>query len=723
MRKSVKQFASAPRKRKKRLSCSFDNSKSFGAELETFDTLLIAVEKYIKDEPLTVLALCDRFIDRNPANAEAYKIKGDILMRLQKAVSAVSCYVKAISIRADFVDAYVSLAKCLIFIGKDQDAIKYMRHACHLSGDTPSVSLILGEMYREIGLTSEAKKVFLKILSNDATVLAAHLALGDIFKLEGSYNEALAVYQTALRHYPDSALLHFQTATTYNKLGALENAIKFYRRCIELGQEGAAPHYELGVAYTIREEFARAQKCFEVAIELEPDNDQILASYCFNNAMLCDWSEADMLSRIQSRRQHERHLIDPFTALVLFDDVALRRKCAEDYVKVMFGHISERKFVAKPAISAQRLRVGYFSGDLRRHPVSLLMARTLEEHDRSRFEIFGYGLRKPSEDDIGDRVVRSFCEFFDISKWSNSDVYRHLEEAELDVAVDLSGHTLGGRMAIFARRVAPVQINYLGFPGTSGGKFIDYIVADRNLIPKSSEGFFSEKIIFLPDQYQAQDVLDAYRLPDVSRLELGLPASGFVFCAFNNSYKITQREFDIWIRLVESVEGSVLWLYEKNMYVAENLRKEAALRGLDPSRIIFLKKMSYEKYLSALKHANLFLDTFNYNAGATASDALRVGLPVLTMRGNGYTARMASSLLLAVGLPDLITDDESSYEAVALKLALDQAFYVSIREKLERHRLTMPLFDTERFTRNLERAYMSAFERFSNGGRPDHIYV
>jgi protein O-GlcNAc transferase len=306
---------------------------------------------------------------------------------------------------------------------------------------------------------------------------------------------------------------------------------------------------------------------------------------------------------------------------------------------------------------------------------------------------------------------------------NDRDVALLARQDKIDIAVDLTGYTTNSRSGIFACRAAPIQINYLGYPGTMGADFIDYIIADQNLIPTESQHFYSEKPIYMPNSYMVTDNTRPVSSIPITRLEAGLPEDGFVFCCFNNNYKISPAEFDIWMRLLTRVKGSVLWLRKSNNWSEDNFSKEAQNRGVDPSRLIFAGRKPMDEHLARHRLADLFLDTFAFNAHTTATEALWVGLPVVTKLGQGFAARVAGSLLTAIGLPELITETEQEYEALILDLATNPERLASLKEKLAANRLSKPLFNSELFTKHLEDGYQQAYHRYFEGLEPDTITV
>ena len=320
-------------------------------------------------------------------------------------------------------------------------------------------------------------------------------------------------------------------------------------------------------------------------------------------------------------------------------------------------------------------------------------------------------------------MKRAFETFIDGSNMVDQKIAQLIREQEIDIAVDLNGFTYGSRTDIFAARPAPIQINYLGYPGTMGASYIDYIIADQIVVPNHQQEFYSEKIVYMPNSFQANDRYRSISEKKFTRAELGLPPDGIVFCCFNSSYKISPDVFEIWIRILNQVSDSVLWLVANDKAVEDNLRREAAARNVKGERLIFAPRLPYPEHLARLSSADLFLDTAPFNAGTTASDALWAGLPVLTRIGDGFAGRMAASLLAAIDLPELITSSPQAYEALAIELATNPAKLRAIKLRLSENRLTRPLFNTQLFTSHIEAAYTAMYERYQTGLPPDHIYL
>jgi protein O-GlcNAc transferase len=377
----------------------------------------------------------------------------------------------------------------------------------------------------------------------------------------------------------------------------------------------------------------------------------------------------------------------------------------------------------RPPRPGERIRLGYFSANFHIHPVAHLIAGLIEHHDRQRFEVIGYGFDEDDRSAMRRRLVGAFDRFVDIAEMPDRDAAQLIHDDAIDILVDLHGWTPDCRAKILAYRPAPIQVNYLGYPGTSGADFIDYIIVDRVVVPPDQRRYFSEQLVYLPDCYQCNDDRREIAERTPSRSECGLPETGFVFCCFNNNYKITPTFFDVWMRLLRAVPESVLWLYEANGLIRGNLRREAGARGVAQARLVFAERQPQAEHLARHRLADLFLDTLPYNAHTTASDALWAGLPVLTCAGDTFAGRVAGSLLKAVGLDELVTTSLVEYEAVALRLTRDAAELASLRERLARNRRTYPLFDTARYTRHLEAAYRKMYEIGAEGQPPTAFSV
>jgi predicted O-linked N-acetylglucosamine transferase (SPINDLY family) len=432
----------------------------------------------------------------------------------------------------------------------------------------------------------------------------------------------------------------------------------------------------------------------------------------------CDWSAyAQLAPRIIEAVGAGRRGDQPFNFLALCDSAAVQRRCAETFARDKTAAIQRGPWETGP-FRHERIRVAYVSADLRSHPVASLMAGVFERHDRRRFETLGVALRAPDGSELGERVRLAFDDFVDATGISDSEVAALMRSRQIDIAVDLTGYTSGMRPAIFAQRAAPAQVNFLGFPGTLGAAHMDYILADPFVIPRDSRQHYTEQVAYLPHCFQANDDRKTRSEVTADRAVAGLPADAVVLCCFNANYKLTPQVFDVWMRILRGSPAAVLWLVADNAAAEECLRRRAAAHGIASERLIFAPRLPYAQHLSRLRLADLFLDTLPFNAGATASDALWAGVPVLTCVGDAFAARMAGSLLTAVGLVELITYSPAEYERAALELVSTPTRLGELRGRLAGNRATHPLFDTARYTRDLEAAYINMWERAERGEPP-----
>jgi len=458
-------------------------------------------------------------------------------------------------------------------------------------------------------------------------------------------------------------------------------------------------------------------------MQLNPDLQYLQSELMDARMHICDWSSFDKDQEYLLKTVADKQIvISPFASLWLSSDPAIQKQAGENLIKEDFPPRTDLGPI--PAVvMREKIRIGYFSADFREHPVSQLIAEVFELHDKERFETFAFSFGPDIQDEMRARVTCTFDEFIDVRMMSDKDVARLSREKGIDIAVDLTGFSTHSRTAIFCYRAAPVQVNYLGYPGTMSAPYMDYIIGDATVIPEEDASHYSEVVVYLPYCYQPNDNKRQISERAFPRDTLGLPEDGFVFCCFNNSYKITPQVFTVWMQLLQNVDGSVLWLMGGNQALEQNLCEEAARYGIDGTRLVFAERFPIEEHLARHRAADLFLDTLPYNAHTTASDALWAGLPVLTQADASFASRVAASLLRAMELPELITNSREQYEALALELALDSDRLSLIKNKLQKNRLTTPLFDTKSYTRYLEEAYIAIYERNCHGLPPHQIHI
>ena len=535
------------------------------------------------------------------------------------------------------------------------------------------------------------------------------------------WTEALASHDKALTLRPDFVQAHINRGNVLQRLERLEEAIASYDHAIALTPDDATAHANRGIALLAAKRFAEAAASHERALALRPGYDFLAGDVLAARMAICDWHDLDArVAEVSAAAGRGEKATSPFALLAFSGSTAAQLTAARVW--------TAEKAAAEPmplrrAAGGERIALGYFSADFHDHAVSRLIVELFERHDRDRFSLTAFSFGPDSDDPMRHRLRVAFDRFVDVRDKNEADIAALARDMGIDIAIDLSGFTANGRPLIFAHRAAPVQVNYLGYPGTMGAGFMDYIVADRTIIPDAARADYTEKIAALPFCYQANDSTRDIPANVPSRPGLGLPENAFVFCCFNNNYKITPAVFDIWMRLARRIEGAVFWLLADNPAAAENLRREAAARGVAPDRLVFAPRTDLASHLARHRRADLFLDTLPYNAHTTASDALWTGLPLVTQIGTSFAGRVAASLLRAIGLPELIAETPEDYEAIAFDLATNRDRLSAVKARLAANRLTAPLFDTRRFARHLESAYVTMHERSLAGLPPDHIVV
>jgi predicted O-linked N-acetylglucosamine transferase (SPINDLY family) len=549
----------------------------------------------------------------------------------------------------------------------------------------------------------------------------AHNNLGNALRALAQPEAAIASYERAIALAPDHADAYFNRGAILAELTQYEAAIASYGQAIARQPGHVSAYNNRGLALINLKRYQDAIADFDRALALSPKIKDLYGARLFARMQLCDWDgiEADLAGlRIRIER-HERASV-PFSVLALLGSAALQRTATERWTQDCYPINSALPAIAKHS-PHPRIRIGYFSADFREHATLHLMAGLFEEHDRSRFELSVFSFGSPSQDPIRKRLEAACEHFLDVRQHSDQQIALLARERQIDIAIDLKGFTQEHRAGVFALRAAPLQVSYLGYPGTMGAPYMDYLIADHTLIPAGSELHYAEKIIFLPNSYQINDARRSIAEHTFTRAQLGLPPAGLVFCCFNNSYKIAPSTFDSWMRILKRTEPSVLWLLEDNPAATANLRREALRRGVDAQRLVFAPRVPLSEHLARHRFADLFLDTLPYNAHTSASDALWAGVPVLTCVGEAFASRVAASLLHAMDLPELITLTPEDYEKLAVALGNDPQHLADIRQKLSEQRLTAALFNTRLSTRHLETAYSRIYERYQADLPAEHI--
>ena len=543
----------------------------------------------------------------------------------------------------------------------------------------------------------------------------SYFNLGIALQDKGDSRAALKSYRIATKINPNYLEAHYNIGSVLHEMGDLNAAIESYKTSLKIDPNYSRAYNNLGNALKDKEQFLDALHHYNLALNLDPDLFEAKCERLYIKREICDWSEFDQLEAELKDLGITTPAVKPFA--FLFQEDHPERQLIRASNCISKNHNEEPiPLPARPKSKSNKIRIGYFSADFQEHPVANQIAQVLALHNKEKFEVYAYSFRQ-SDDSIRKKIVHAVDHFKDVSDMSDRDVALLARKDKIDIAIDLMGYTKGSRTNIFAFRAAPVQILFL-YESTMGAKFIDYIIADTTTIPERLRPHYKEKIIYLPHSYMPTDNTRKISTKPIARKEMGLPEDGFVFCCFNANYKITPREFDIWMRLLHKVEGSVLWLKQNNQWAKSNLQKEAKLRGIDPSRLVFADNVSREDHLARHKLADLFLDTFSFNAHSTATDALWGGLPLITKVGEQFVARCGASYLNAIGLPELIVETDEEYEVLAFELATNKSLMTSIKEKLVNNRTATPLFDTKTYTQNLEKSFENIHRNYQNGHPP-----
>ncbi|HTV95227.1 MAG TPA: tetratricopeptide repeat protein [Steroidobacteraceae bacterium] len=669
----------------------------------------------------SALAACDQAIGLVAGNAEFHISRGNALYQLGRHVEALASYDASIALSPESAPGHRNRATTLCTLHRWEEAIASYDRAIAIDPRNARTHNHRGNALYDMGEFEAALASYGAAIALDPGCADAHGNQGNALLALEQFAPALASYDRAIALQPDHAEAHNNRGTALHRLGRIEAALSSFERALALCSNAAQIHFNRAQMLDELRQYAAAAESYDRALALDPMFKDALGHRLLARMQICEWRgfEAD-LTELAARIGRGEPAATPFCVLALTGSPPLQQRAAQIYMRE--PPPAPRLPEISPRRGAGRIRLGYFSADFCNHPVSYLTAGLYESHDRSRFELTAFSLGPNTGDSMRRRLEGAFDRFIDLHGRSALEVATLARRLQVDIAVDLTGLTRGGKPKIFSLRAAPVQVSYIGYLGTMGAPCMDYLIADATTVPSSQRSHYSEKLVYLPS-YQANDPRRAVAGRTLARHELGLPCAGFVFCCFNASYKITPPIFDAWMRILDRAPDAVLHLLAETETAAENLRREALARGVDARRLVFGAKMAASEHLARLAAADLFLDTLPYNAGATASDALWAGLPLLTCMGETFAGRMAASLLQAARLPELITSTLADYEELAVALARDPQRMAQIRRKLAQHRLTTPLFDTRVHTRSLEAAYTRMQARQDAGLAPADLYI
>ncbi|WP_422845049.1 tetratricopeptide repeat protein [Acidovorax sp. M2(2025)] len=669
------------------------------------------------------IASYDQAIALEPQLAAAFNNKGNALRQLGRADEALECYRQAFAVDPQDVDACQNMGVLLANAERPDDALRCFDQVIQLRPQHAEAHNAKGAILAEREQWEQAISHFRAAIQSDGKLPNAHKNLGSAYRALFQYDDAVRAFQQAAQLSPADADTLSLLALSLLDANKHQEALAVYGQAARLELDVPDSLLNRAGLHARFNKHHAATADYEAAYRIKPEIRYLLGALVHGKMKSCAWEGlGDLLKACERSLREGEMRVSPFIALSLFDDPALQLQVAKKEVEAEYP-ASPALGALKPRAPGDKIRVGYYSADLHSHATAHLMAELFECHDRHRFEWIAFSFGPPAADAMRDRVAASFDRFIDVRELGGAEIARMSRDLGIDIGVDLKGFTLDNRFRIFSHRCAPIQVSYLGYPGTTGADYMDYVIADKIVVPPEAQVHFTEKLVYMPHSYQVNDSQRVISERVFTRSELGLPESAFVFCCFNNNYKIMPAVFDSWMRILQAVPGSVLWLFEDNAGVPENLRREAQARGIARDRLVFAPRMSSDLHLARHRLADLFLDTLPYNAHTTASDALWAGLPVLTRLGESFAARVAASLLQAVGLPELVTRSCAEYEALAIQLATNPAQLSSLRDKLKAQKEQSPLFNGRQFARDLEAAYVAMHGRYLQGLPPDVIEI
>jgi predicted O-linked N-acetylglucosamine transferase (SPINDLY family) len=665
----------------------------------------------------------DKAIALKPDYAEAFSNRGVVFDALKRSGEALASYQQAIELKPSFADAYYNQGNALLNLKRYEEALASYQKAIDLNSNYIDAYYNQGNTLINLKRYEEALASYQKAIELNPNYAEAFLGRAQAYFNLRQFNLALASCEQAIVLKPD-ATTYLSRGQILFELMMLEEALLCYGQAIALDSEYGLAYFNRGVCLKLLMRNEEALLDFECAAKSSEELPLLSVIQMNINMHLCSWVEFTshfhaVIEKINV--QNEESI--PFAIQALTDQLSVHKQVAQRYIEVKCP-INTKLSPITPYPIHQKLRIVYISADFKSHPVAQLTAELYDLHNRDQFEIIAFSIGPNTRDEMRQRFEASFDGFYDVQAFSDEEVALFARVLQTDIVVDLTGHTALSRPGIFALRAAPIQVNYLGYPGTFGADYMDYIIADKVLIPEDKQSYYVEKVVYMPGSYMVTNSQVTLPINTFTREILGLPATGFVFCCFNQSYKILPDVFSCWMRILNQVDGSVLWLSHSNATAIKNLKAEAVKQGVQEHRLIFSERMpSVEEHLNRIQLADLFLDTLPFNAHTTASDALRMGLPVLTRMGESFASRVAASLLNAVNLPELVAANSADYEALAIELATQPDKLAAIKTKLLTNLPTAPLYNTPLFTQHLESAYKMMYQRYHDGLEPEHIYV
>ena len=632
---------------------------------------------------------CSNLIKKIKPNYEIFNIYAVILFELNKYDEAIIYWKKTLELNPKYHFGYNNLGNVFLKKNEFKQALDCYDKAIGIKPDYHEAYHNKGNVFSKMNDAQNAIKSFDKAIQIKSDYLPALKSRNSFYFNQKKFDKALIELDKLMIYEPDNVDFYIQKADIFGELNRHEEAIKIY----------------------------------QMAYDLNPNHPFLLGDMIHAKTKICDWNNIDHdLKNLEDNILKKNKSSAPYAATTLFDSPKLIFEAAKVWqAQFKYEKNNSPKFIRK---NINKIKLGFYSADFRTHAMGHLMVQMLESHDKTLFELHGFYFGPPLDDNdlLQKRILKCFDSFNNINNQNDESVVNLSKKMEIDIAIDCMCHTGNrNRFGIFLRKLAPIQINFLGYPGTSGSKLFDYIVADKVVIPEKNQKYYSEKIIYLPDTYQANEDTKKVSDKNLTRETFGLPLDKFVFCSFNSNHKVNHKTFNLWMKILSKNFNSVLWIMSESDLASRNLKIKASEKGIDPERLIFAKHMPLDEHLKRLQLADLALDTFPYNAHTTCSDALRVNLPILTLKGESFASRVAASLLNSINVTELITNSEAEYEELALKISNSKEYLENIKSKIKQNKLSSNLFNSKTYTKNIEKAYSIAFQNFINHGIAKNI--
>ena len=668
-----------------------------------------AIQLFQNGQIIMAKKICLKILQNEPNNFMNLNLLGIILFQNKDFKKSIELIKQSIEINPNQAEANNNIGLMYIELKEYKNAIKHLENSIKINPNFSEAFNNLGVSYKELNQNEKALINWKKAIELNPKNFQAYNNIGSNFLDRKKVKLAIEYFEKTIKINNKFNIAYFNLGNAYQKLKFLDDSIKNYSIAINLNNKYAEAYYNRGNSFRDLGLLDKALHDYKKAYKINPNLKDLFGNIVSIKNNICEWKNFDEdLIFIKNKIIEDKKIINPFAAINLIDTASILKKVSENHISEIQTTVNVNHNFNTRKMN-KKIKLGYFSSDFKIHPVSHLIAGVYEQHNKSKFELFAFSLNKNENDKMTKRISSAFDHFIDVSEKSNDEIVKLSRDLNIDIAIDLMGFTKFNRFEIFLRKCAPVQINFLGFAGTFGSPSMDYILADKNLIKNESD--YSEKIIYLPDSFMPTDFKELSLNENFTRFDYGIPENAFVFCCFNNQYKFTPDIFNIWMRLLKKIENSILWLKISNREAKMNILKEANLRNVDSKKIIFAENIGLEDHMSRYKLADLFLDTYPYGAHTTCADALWSGLPVLTKKGNSFSSNVSSSLLNALDMKELISNNNEEYEKIAIEISSNPEKLKILKEKLANNHKIKNLFKTKVFTKNLEKAFELVYEK------------